>query len=70
MVEMLESQATIKEERDKSQSLQNRIAELETSLSEMASRAEQQQQTISFLVSEKTTLTTSVERLQDVDSSK
>lgn len=45
------------------------IQELEATLKELSTRADQQQQTISLLVSEKTTLTTSLERLQDAETS-
>ena len=60
----------MKEEQETNQTLQARIAELEGSLEEVSGRAEQQQQTISFLVSEKAALTASLEHLEDADSSK
>ena len=49
--------------------MDERIQELETQVSELSTHADQQQQTISLLVSEKAALTASVERLQDAEAS-
>ena len=59
----------MRQELAKAEGKDERIHELETSLQELSTRADQQEQTISLLVSEKTALTTSVERLQDADTS-
>ncbi|KAI0931438.1 hypothetical protein AcW2_000329 [Taiwanofungus camphoratus] len=55
-------------EQNTSQVLNGRIRELEKNVQEYAGRIEQHQQTISLLVSEKASLTSSLERLQDADS--
>lgn len=67
--ELHEVQAKLKEELSKVEAKDARIHDLEASLQELSTRTEQQQQTISLLVSEKTALTSSVERLQDAESS-
>ena len=66
---MNEIQAAFKDERTKVQLKDSRISELDSTIQELSSRAEQQQQTISLLVSEKAALATSVARLEDADSS-
>lgn len=48
--------------------LQNRIQELEKAAGELSEQTEQQRKTISLLVSEKASLTESVERLEDAES--
>ncbi|THH26312.1 hypothetical protein EUX98_g7879 [Antrodiella citrinella] len=55
-------------ERETSTVYREQVQELEASIDEQASRSEQQQQTISFLVSEKTALTSQVVRLQSAES--
>lgn len=59
---------TLSEERQVSASYRDRIRELEANLDDIASRSEQQQQTISLLVSEKTTLTSQLEGLQSAEA--
>lgn len=66
--EAQELDRTLQEERTTSQQLQDRVQELEQALDEVNNRVEQQQQTISLIVSEKTSLTASLERLQDADT--
>ena len=60
---------TLENEKGRSASLEERIQDLEATLQEHYSRAAEQQQTISLLVSEKTSLTSSLERLEDADTS-
>ena len=67
--ELHEAQASLANELSQAKGKDARIEELETSLQELSTRAEQQQQTISLLVSEKTQLTATVERLQDAETS-
>lgn len=66
---LAESQASLKDERTKVHLKDTRIEQLESTVQELTSRADQQQQTISLLVSEKSALTASVERLEDAESS-
>ena len=65
--ELQAAHASIREELSKAAEKDKKIHEFETQLQELTTRTEQQQQTISILVSEKATLTASVERLQDVE---
>lgn len=67
--ELHEAQAALKDERTKVQLKDSRIQELESTVEELTSRTNQQQQAISLLVSEKATLTASVERLGDAETS-
>ena len=67
--EYQETLAAYKDERTKVQIHENRIAELEPTVKELTSQTEQQQQAIALLVSEKNTLSATVERLQDAESS-
>jgi hypothetical protein len=69
ITELQEAQASMREELAKAEEKDVRIHELEAASQELSSRADQQQQTISLLVSEKTALTTSLERLQDAETS-
>ncbi|TFY68584.1 hypothetical protein EVJ58_g902 [Rhodofomes roseus] len=55
-------------EKARTDSLNGRIHDLETTLQEHYSRIAEQQQTISLLVSEKTSLTSSLEQLEDADT--
>ena len=55
-------------ERTNSMKLQEQVQSLDRSLYEYAERAEQQQQTISLLVSEKASLSASVERLEGAEA--
>lgn len=68
-LELQEAQASLREELGKTASKDANIHALEAELQELSTRTDQQQQTISLLVSEKTTLTASVERLEDADAS-
>lgn len=68
-IELQEAQTLLRDERENTATKDSRIQELEVELQALSARAEQQQQTISLLVSEKTTLTASVERLQDAETS-
>lgn len=58
----------LQSERATSQALQIRINSLGATVNDLSDRSEQQQRAISLLVSEKTTLTASLERLQDAES--
>ncbi len=58
----------LQSERATSQALQIRINSLGATVNDLSDRSEQQQQAISLLVSEKTTLVASLERLQDAES--
>ena len=67
--ELQEAQAALKNELSNSEVKDERIREFENTLEELSTRAEQQQQTISFLVSEKASLTASLERFEDAEAS-
>ncbi|KAH9949368.1 hypothetical protein B0H21DRAFT_838761 [Amylocystis lapponica] len=66
--EASEMEAAFQTERSISQSLQGRIHELEQTMQRYTDQIGQQQQTISLLVSEKTSLTASLERLESAES--
>ncbi len=55
-------------ERQNSTRLQEQVQNLDQSLHEYSEHLEQQQQTISLLVSEKASLSASVERLEDAEA--
>lgn len=61
--------AVLNDERMKAGIKDSRIAELEAAIQESTTQIEQQQATISLLVSEKTALIASVEHLQHTESS-
>ncbi|EMD32540.1 hypothetical protein CERSUDRAFT_118597 [Gelatoporia subvermispora B] len=63
-----DTETALKVERAKSGSLSERLHELEGLVEKSSHEIQQQQQTISLLVSEKTSLTTAVERLEDAES--
>lgn len=66
--ELHELERVLEEERSTSQHRQDRVDELKRSLEDANERVGQQQQTITLLVSEKTSLSASLERLQDADT--
>ena len=68
--ELNDAQAALKDERVKVATKDSQIAQLESAVTDITSQANQQQQTISLLVSEKAALTASVERLEDAEASK
>lgn len=55
-------------ERSNSMTLQSRVQELQRAAVESSAQMEQQHKTISLLVTEKASLTESVERLEDAES--
>ena len=68
-LELQAANRNLESEKGRSASLEERIQDLEATLQEHYSRVAEQQQTISLLVSEKTSLTSSLERLEDADTS-
>ena len=68
-LELQAAHQNLENEKGRSGSLEERIQDLEATLQEHYSRIAEQQQTISLLVSEKTSLTSSLEQLEDADTS-
>lgn len=60
---------SLQSEKSRSASLGERIQDVEATLQEHYSRIAEQQQTISLLVSEKTSLASSLEQLEEADTS-
>lgn len=67
-IELQDAQAALRDERTKVGQKEAQIEQLETVMQDLNSRVDQQHQTISLLVSEKTALTASVERLDDAEN--
>lgn len=62
-------EAQLHEERIRNSQFKTQISQLEASVREASDKTAQHQQTISLLVSEKTTLTSSLERLEQLEPS-
>ena len=64
---MTDAERALQAERQNSTKLQEQVQELDQSVHEFSEQIEQQQQTISLLVSEKASLTSAVERLEHTE---